>query len=207
MGSSCRGTPWRERETDYGPSLCPAKCSSTLGERGERGRGGDEDEGEPAAPPVFAGSGRRSSEQTETDETGFGQLTKPGLTKPYFVNATKPQLTKHGSTKRQNLAPEPAGGGRVRARLPCIRKGNAVLRPETRGRVRVMALSRAGRGSYPHRDQHRSSQTDMVVTGRRSHDEAARPLGLGRRDHLPAAAAWRAARGSRGRRGRARRRA
>ena len=110
-----------ERDGLWSVSLSSQVLEHFRGERRE-GTGGDEDEGEPAAPPVFAGSGRRSSEQTETDETGFGQLTKPGLTKPCFVNATKPQLTKHGSTKRQNLAPEPAGGGRVRARLPCIRR-------------------------------------------------------------------------------------
>ena len=98
-----------ERDGLWSVSLSSQVLEHFRGERRE-GTGRDEDEGEPAAPPVFSGSGRRSCEQTETDETGFGQLTKPGLTKPYFVNATKSQLTKHGSTKRQNLAPEPAGG-------------------------------------------------------------------------------------------------
>ena len=58
---------------------------------------------------LFPGCGRRSSEQTETDETLFRQCGR------------KSQLTKHGLTKQQHLAPEPAGG-RVHARLPCIRR-------------------------------------------------------------------------------------
>ena len=58
---------------------------------------------------LFPGCGRRSSEQTETDETLFRQCGRNS------------QLTKHGLTKQQHLAPEPAGG-RVHARLPCIRR-------------------------------------------------------------------------------------
>ena len=63
-----------ERDGLWSVSLSSQVLEHFRGERREE-TGRDEDEGEPAAPPVFAGSGRRSSEQTETDETD----TRPGL--------------------------------------------------------------------------------------------------------------------------------
>ena len=106
MGSSCRGTPWRERETDYGPSLCPAKCSSTLGERGERGRGGTRTRASLRRllclqEAVGARLSRRrltkpvrgrvwSIDETWSDETVFRQCDKTAIDETWFDETTKP---------------------------------------------------------------------------------------------------------------------
>ena len=88
---------------------------------------------------LFPGCGRRSSEQTETDETLFRQCGRNS------------QLTKHGLTKQQHLAPEPAGG-RVHARLPCIRREKTSSesarrrgRDRGRGRARQECQKNGGR--------------------------------------------------------------
>ena len=106
MGSSCRGTPWRERETDYGPSLCPAKCSSTLGERGERGRGGTRTRASLRRllclqEAVGARLSRRrltkpvrdrvwSIDETWSDETVFRQCDETAIDETWFDETTKP---------------------------------------------------------------------------------------------------------------------